>query len=131
MLHGHAQYENERLHTLLKEKSSPVFAHAEEDHAHVVALDEVHPDRGQGRHVPLGLGHLRSPRLDAQVFGVPGDRGIHVVAKKVNVREAVMSHGVDLDQLLVGAADVHVEIVGPTQGRQGRVNIDVVPFPPL
>jgi hemerythrin-like domain-containing protein len=34
MLKGHAQYENERLHTLLKNKRSPLYEHAEEDHAH-------------------------------------------------------------------------------------------------
>lgn len=34
MLQGHAQYENERLHILLKNKHSIAHAHAEEDHAH-------------------------------------------------------------------------------------------------
>lgn len=35
MLKGHAQYENERLHTLLKQKNVPVaiYEHEEEDHA--------------------------------------------------------------------------------------------------
>lgn len=35
MLKGHAQYENERLHLLLKQKSVPscIYAHIEEDHA--------------------------------------------------------------------------------------------------
>lgn len=33
MLKGHAQYENERLHTLLKDKNIPAYEHAEEDHA--------------------------------------------------------------------------------------------------
>ena len=34
MLHGHAQYENERLHTLLQKKNSTAFVHAAQDHAH-------------------------------------------------------------------------------------------------
>lgn len=34
MLQGHAQYENERLHVLLKNRHSIAHAHAEEDHAH-------------------------------------------------------------------------------------------------
>lgn len=34
MLQGHAHYENERLHALLKKKHSTVHEHAEEDHAH-------------------------------------------------------------------------------------------------
>lgn len=34
MLKGHAEYENNRLHKLLKDKDSHVYAHAEEDHAH-------------------------------------------------------------------------------------------------
>lgn len=34
MLQGHAQYENERLHLLLKNRHSIAHAHAEEDHAH-------------------------------------------------------------------------------------------------
>lgn len=33
MLKGHAQYENERLHALLKQKHSYVYDHAEKDHA--------------------------------------------------------------------------------------------------
>jgi hemerythrin-like domain-containing protein len=35
MLKGHAQYENERLHALLKQKNVPagIYAHIEEDHA--------------------------------------------------------------------------------------------------
>ena len=35
MLKGHAQYETERLHTLLKQKNTPsiLYAHIEEDHA--------------------------------------------------------------------------------------------------
>lgn len=33
MLQGHAEYENERLHTLLKNRNSVVYAHVEEDHA--------------------------------------------------------------------------------------------------
>lgn len=33
MLKGHAQYENERLHTLLKNKNSKIYEHAETDHA--------------------------------------------------------------------------------------------------
>jgi hemerythrin-like domain-containing protein len=34
MLQGHAQYENERLHTLLKQKNVPpaIYSHVEEDH---------------------------------------------------------------------------------------------------
>ncbi len=34
MLNGHAQYENDRLHTLLKNRHSKIHEHAEEDHAH-------------------------------------------------------------------------------------------------
>lgn len=34
MLKGHAQYENERLHVLLKRRNSKIHAHAEEDHAY-------------------------------------------------------------------------------------------------
>lgn len=34
MLQGHAQYENDRLHTLLKKQHSKIHEHAEEDHAH-------------------------------------------------------------------------------------------------
>ncbi len=34
MLKGHAQYENERLHVLLKNRHSKIHEHAEEDHAH-------------------------------------------------------------------------------------------------
>lgn len=34
MLQGHAQYENERLHILLKNRHSIAYEHAEEDHAH-------------------------------------------------------------------------------------------------
>lgn len=34
MLKGHAEYENERLHTLLKKKHSKIHEHAEVDHAH-------------------------------------------------------------------------------------------------
>ncbi len=42
MLIGHAQYENERLHTLLKEKQSAVYAHVEKDHANQdVQLEEI------------------------------------------------------------------------------------------
>lgn len=33
MLQGHAEYENERLHTLLEKKHSTLYKHAEEDHA--------------------------------------------------------------------------------------------------
>lgn len=42
MLKGHAQYENDRLHVLLKNKHSKVHAHAESDHAHQdEQLDEI------------------------------------------------------------------------------------------
>src|ERR1700728_4532954 len=34
MLQGHAEYENDRLPTLLKKKHSKIHEHAEEDHAH-------------------------------------------------------------------------------------------------
>jgi len=34
MLTGHAEYENERLHTLLKNKRSKIHEHAQADHAH-------------------------------------------------------------------------------------------------
>ena len=34
MLKGHAEYENEHLHALLKKKKSPLYKHVEEDHAH-------------------------------------------------------------------------------------------------
>lgn len=34
MLKGHAQYENDRLHALLKKRHSKIHEHAEEDHAH-------------------------------------------------------------------------------------------------
>ncbi len=33
LLEGHAQYENDSLHTLLKNKNSPVYKHIEDDHA--------------------------------------------------------------------------------------------------
>jgi hemerythrin-like domain-containing protein len=34
MLKGHAHYENERIHELLKKKGSSLYAHVEDDHAH-------------------------------------------------------------------------------------------------
>lgn len=34
MLKGHAQYENERLHALLKKRHSKIHEHTEEDHVH-------------------------------------------------------------------------------------------------
>lgn len=47
MLKGHAQYENERLHSLLKQKNAPVsiYQHVEEDHAvqekQLLELEEI------------------------------------------------------------------------------------------
>ncbi len=42
MLHGHAQYENETLHALLKAKNSTVYQHVEADHEHYIKqLDDL------------------------------------------------------------------------------------------
>src|SRR5262249_41484245 len=59
------------------------------------------------------------------------DRVVDVRGKKMHVGKSVMTHRVDLDQLLVRAVDVHVIVVRTGQGRQRRMNIDVVSLPPL
>jgi len=62
MLKGHAQYENNALHELLRKKHSPVYVHVEEDHKHYdetlenlrLSLKEVIAEQEEEARVEMG-----------------------------------------------------------------------------